>query len=310
MKRTRVDWLAWLQPQRIGLIVTVLIIVLAILLAVQYQRFLVATENLVALQQEYRGYISVLKQIATDTAQHSVEPAATTPSSEEKKKDFLVVNRTARYLKQSLVRYLQEKGPAININEIEDLYRSYTSQQLDKLHAKKTGRKVVRRRRQRRYTALRTSEEIAPEPRIEVSRDAVSDFQVQWPIARGKCWLSSFFGQRRNSFTKRWEFHRGLDLAAPKGTRVTAAQEGSVIVAGYVRGYGNTVVLQHSMKYKTRYAHLDSITVHLGDFVTQGELVGTVGNTGSVRSRGQDGSHLHFEVYMYGRQINPLLVLR
>lgn len=306
MKRTNIDWLGWLQPQRLGILATALLIGLVLILAWQYQRFLIATDNLVALQQEYRGYISVLKQIATETAQQATETTGPTGNGEEKKKDFLAVNRTAHYLKQSLIRYLQEKGPTVNISDIEELYRSYTSQQLDRMQGRQRRRRPLRRRP--RYAAMRMQPS-APEPRVTVSREAVSDMRVIWPVERGKFWLSSFFGQRKNRKTKRWEFHKGLDLAAPKGTRVSAAQEGTVVFAGVAPGYGNTVVIQHSMKYKTRYAHLHAIKVKSGDYVEQGQLVGTVGDTGLVRSRGSDASHLHFEVYMYGRQINPLLVL-
>lgn len=311
MKQYRIDWVALLQPQNLGAIATGILLVLTLLLGWQYYEYVSATDNLVALQQEYREYISVLKQIATDTARYTSAEKEESLTQDEKKKDFLVVNRTALYLQQSLINYLQEKGPEVNMNDIEELYRSYTSQQLDKIKKKPSRASTALAAARCRRARIPRQKKIisSPEPRETVDREAVSDFSVSWPVERGKFWLSSFFGQRKNRITKRWEFHKGLDLAACKGTLVTAAQSGQVVFAGYATGYGNTVVIQHNTKYKTRYAHLHKISVRQGDYLSQGSKVGTVGDTGLVRSKGHDASHLHFEVYMYGRQINPLLVL-
>jgi murein DD-endopeptidase MepM/ murein hydrolase activator NlpD len=102
-------------------------------------------------------------------------------------------------------------------------------------------------------------------------------------------------------------FHYGIDMAALKGTSVMAAAPGTVVEARYDAGYGNTIVLAHNGKYKTRYAHLDSIFVKVGQRVQRGSLIGTVGNTGYVRSAfGKDPSHLHFELYMFGKKVNPM----
>ncbi|HLB41032.1 MAG TPA: M23 family metallopeptidase, partial [Candidatus Babeliales bacterium] len=105
-------------------------------------------------------------------------------------------------------------------------------------------------------------------------------------------------------------FHYGLDLAAPKGTGIRTVAAGLVLEARYAPGYGNTVLVQHSPKLKTRYAHLHKIYVKVGQRIDQGELVGVVGNTGFVvRSGRGDASHLHFEVYDGKQQVNPLKFL-
>jgi murein DD-endopeptidase MepM/ murein hydrolase activator NlpD len=135
-------------------------------------------------------------------------------------------------------------------------------------------------------------------------RLANRDITFAWPIERSQFWLSSFFGPRRGGF------HRGIDMAAIKGTKVKSAGAGTVIEAGYIRGYGKRVVVLHSPKYKTRYAHLDTIKVKVGQKVETGTLLGTVGSTGHTYSvHKSDASHLHFEVCIYGKQINPLYFL-
>lgn len=141
---------------------------------------------------------------------------------------------------------------------------------------------------------------------IELRSSCKKDFIFSWPIDRSRFWLSSFFGPRRKKNGSPG-FHYGIDMAALKGTSVMAAAPGVVIESRYNAGYGNTIVLAHNGKYKTRYAHLDSLFVKVGQPVQRGALIGTVGNTGYVRSAfGKDPSHLHFELHMFGKKVNPM----
>ena len=78
-------------------------------------------------------------------------------------------------------------------------------------------------------------------------------------------WVSSLFGSRKLGGTK--GFHAGIDLAAPRGTPVYAAEAGIIIEAAYSAGYGNYILIAHNRKFKTRYAHLDKILVHAGEKV-------------------------------------------
>lgn len=141
--------------------------------------------------------------------------------------------------------------------------------------------------------------------RVISARPAKKELGLMLPIAEGMFWLSSLFGPRKR-INGTWGFHYGIDMAAAKGTVVKAARRGIVIEVGFQKGYGNTVVIQHSTILKTRYAHLQSICVYKGQSVKQGSYIGTVGDTGFVRRTGKDGSHLHFEVYERGVRINPL----
>lgn len=130
-----------------------------------------------------------------------------------------------------------------------------------------------------------------------------------WPLGKNKFWLSSFFGMRYDR-ARGHKFHYGIDLAARKGTKVYTVAGGVVKEAGRLAGYGNTVLVQHNQRFKTRYAHLNTMVVKVGQKITQGDLIGTVGNTGFVVRTGKgDASHLHFEVYDGKTQVNPLKFL-
>lgn len=125
------------------------------------------------------------------------------------------------------------------------------------------------------------------------------------PLAKGYH-VTSRFGPRKRA-NGSWGFHYGLDMAAPRGDPVRAAAHGVVVEARFNKGFGNTVLISHSNKLKTRYAHLSKIEVRAGDLVEQGQCIGRVGNTGYTR--GKNGIHLHFEVLVYGKQMNPLYFL-
>jgi murein DD-endopeptidase MepM/ murein hydrolase activator NlpD len=133
------------------------------------------------------------------------------------------------------------------------------------------------------------------------------DMVFSWPIEKHAFWLSSPFGSRRKPNGARG-FHAGIDMAAVKGTPVKAAAAGHVVEAYYDKGYGNTILIMHSRVIKTRYAHLAKIMVVVGQKVEIGQVIGAVGDTGHTYSgkRGQDRSHLHFEIHLNGKKVNPL----
>lgn len=112
--------------------------------------------------------------------------------------------------------------------------------------------------------------------------------------------MSSDFGARVHPVTGARSFHEGVDLAAPKGTEVTVSGPGVVVRAEKAGSYGNIVVVDHGGRLETRYAHLDEMTVQVGQQLAAGETLGTVGATGRVT-----GAHLHFEVRRDGKAIDP-----
>ncbi len=113
--------------------------------------------------------------------------------------------------------------------------------------------------------------------------------------------ITSRFGWRKDPFTGKRAFHYGVDISAPVGTPVRAAASGMVIYAGWYGGYGNVVIIKHSLGYTTVYGHLSAIVVNPGQVVKKGQIIGAVGNTGR-----STGPHLHFEIRKNGRAINPL----
>ncbi len=112
---------------------------------------------------------------------------------------------------------------------------------------------------------------------------------------------TSGFGIRFHPIYKRKKFHTGIDIAAPIGSVVKSAKEGRVIFAGWNGGYGKCVIIKHQLGYETVYGHMSKISVSVGQYVKQGQMVGRVGSTGV-----STGPHLHFEVRKYGQVTNPL----
>jgi murein DD-endopeptidase MepM/ murein hydrolase activator NlpD len=113
--------------------------------------------------------------------------------------------------------------------------------------------------------------------------------------------ISSNFNPRRvHPVYKTTRPHRGTDYAAPKGTPVFAAGDGRVIEAGYSKANGNYVFIQHGEKYVTKYLHLDKRHVKANQRVSQSQIIGTVGSTGTAT-----GNHLHYEFLVNGVHQNP-----
>ena len=114
--------------------------------------------------------------------------------------------------------------------------------------------------------------------------------------------LSSTFGGRSDPFKKTLARHKGLDMSAALGSRVSAPAAGTVISAGFQKnGYGNLVEIKHGNGFVTKYAHLNKIYVKKGDKVALNQAIGEVGRTGRAT-----GSHLHYEVLYNGYNVNPL----
>ena len=136
--------------------------------------------------------------------------------------------------------------------------------------------------------------------RIRSAQSSAAYVTTGAPSASGFVWpvhgvLTSYFGWR-------WgRMHEGIDLAVPNGTPVVASAAGTVIVAGWMGGYGNLVVVDHGGGIATAYGHNTSVTVGVGQQVSQGQLIAYSGNTGN-----STGPHVHFEVRVNGAAVDPL----
>jgi len=115
-------------------------------------------------------------------------------------------------------------------------------------------------------------------------------------------WLSSQFSQSRfHPVLHQSRPHEGIDLSAPMGAPIVAPAAGRVLSVSNEPGYGNTFQIDHGNGIVTKFAHCSRIVVHVGQQVTRGQLIATVGNTGLAT-----GPHLHYEVHVNGQPVDPL----
>ncbi|MFO7152647.1 MAG: peptidoglycan DD-metalloendopeptidase family protein [Bacillota bacterium] len=121
----------------------------------------------------------------------------------------------------------------------------------------------------------------------------------QWPAPSSRR-ITSEYGWRVHPIYNSRRFHTGIDIGAPMGSNVVAAESGEVIYAGSYGGYGNTIIIDHGGGISTLYAHLSKILVKVGQEVKRGDRIGLVGSTGI-----STGPHLHFEVRKNGQHVNP-----
>ena len=115
-------------------------------------------------------------------------------------------------------------------------------------------------------------------------------------------WLSSEFAKSRfHPILHENRPHNGIDLTAEIGTPIVAPASGTVVYAGWDKGFGRTVEIDHGHGIRTRFAHCASLSVRRGQRVTRGQLIAAVGNSGLTTS-----PHLHYEIHVNGRPVDPL----
>lgn len=146
---------------------------------------------------------------------------------------------------------------------------------------------------------------------MEQSREIIDETVMAEPVAkiveRGTKVPPSYIkplsgGRFSSGFKWRWgRQHKGVDWACPIGTAIMASCGGTVVQAGWFSGYGNCITLRHPDGRQTRYGHLSKILVKTGQSVTQGQKIGLSGNTGR-----STGPHVHFEIIIGGKQVDPL----
>ena len=138
--------------------------------------------------------------------------------------------------------------------------------------------------------------------RSHISIARPSSARFLWPTDGH---FTSAFGWRMHPIFHEMRFHAGIDIGAPYGTSVWAADEGTVVYAGYASGYGTLVLVSHGtvngQDVTTGYAHMSELDVSEGQHVGRGQQVGRVGNEGN-----STGPHLHFEVRLDGNPVDPM----
>ena len=122
-----------------------------------------------------------------------------------------------------------------------------------------------------------------------------------WPLPAANNVITCKWGMRTHPITRKYKLHTGIDLRATTGTKIYAANDGTVTTSGYSSAWGNYIIINHGGGYTTLYAHMSRRNVSKGKQVKQGDVIGLVGNTGYSTA-----PHLHFEINKNGVSKNPL----
>ncbi len=147
------------------------------------------------------------------------------------------------------------------------------------------------------------------EVKLNILEELIMNYDLQkeihpsgQPVKGG--YISSKYGERHDPFTGRKNFHHGVDIASKAGTAINAVGSGIVIFSGTKSGYGKLVKVQHGNGFVTIYGHNQELKVNVGDYVSKGQKIATVGSTGR-----STGPHVHFEVQLDGKTVNPVKYL-
>jgi murein DD-endopeptidase MepM/ murein hydrolase activator NlpD len=148
--------------------------------------------------------------------------------------------------------------------------------------------------------ALRTSSFGDLVQDMAAEQDRIQRIPSVWPLAGRAGTITSRYGHRVDPFTRRVRHHDGTDISAKPGTRILATAKGRVIHSAYDSDYGNLVKIDHGNGIQTWYAHMTRRIATEGQVVDRETVIGTVGSTGR-----STGPHLHYEVHVRGRSVDP-----
>jgi murein DD-endopeptidase MepM/ murein hydrolase activator NlpD len=179
------------------------------------------------------------------------------------------------------------------VTELEEISASDESA-LEGLIQQKQREEAARREAARRAALLSGG---APPPELGGGPGAVG-----WPVSGP---ITSPFGMRFDPVQHHYQLHSGIDVAAPQGVTISAASEGKIIFAGWYGGYGNAIIIDHGGGISTLYGHCSQIFVGVGQEVQRGQAIGAVGMTGDAT-----GPHVHFEVRVNGKPVDPMSYLK
>jgi len=219
-----------------------------------------------------------------------------------------IVKKDAEIIKEIMERkklLLETKKNILKLQDEQIQQKSDLESLIKNEETKKTEIEVIYKQKKELLTVATANKEalIAMENQLEKTEQEIGitlqsyssgsapSGKLLWPVL-GK--ISSGFGNRR-SYSGNFKFHAGLDIYAPSGSPVYAAETGQVIKAGYDGGYGYCILIYHGGNFATFYAHLSGFAISNGQNVQKGQIIGYVGTTGFTT-----GPHLHFEVRIKG----------
>ncbi len=139
---------------------------------------------------------------------------------------------------------------------------------------------------------------------LKSQKNLLADIPTLWPLKGVQGYVTAIFGPSIHPFSGQWYLHKGVDLAYGYGVPIVATANGRVIEADYDDGFGNYVIIRHKYGFYTKYAHFQRTYVRAGQEVTQGDVIGTMGNTGL-----STGPHLHYEVRIGSQVVDPIKFL-
>ena len=210
----------------------------------------------------------------------------------------------------ALIEFVQLMGYSIDFQrqiQTGDKFKILFKQSFDVLSEKRIGLEEIS------YAELNVSDESYKFYRFTDSEGKVGYYDEKGQSARKTLMktpingarLSSGFGMRKHPIKGFSAMHKGVDFGAPTGTPIFAAGDGVLEKVGWINGYGRYILIRHNSTYKTAYAHMSGWAkgIRRGTRVYQGQIIGYVGSTGN-----STGPHLHYEILINGRQVNPLKV--
>jgi len=161
---------------------------------------------------------------------------------------------------------------------------------------------ALAKQRQALNDEMKAAQAAENKAKAAVQTPAFKGGKFGWPLPINGV-ISDPYGYRIDPIAKVRKLHKGVDIAAPYGTAILAAEAGTVLIASWTNGYGNTVVLDHGGGYWTWYGHIreNGIKVEEGETVKKGQKIAEVGSTGD-----STGNHLHFEVRINGEATDPM----
>lgn len=225
-------------------------------------------------------------KLVKETAAERDELARKKRELEEKKEQVVSLKRATELKQNTLAARSQEREDTLKRLQAD---KAACERAIEQLEA--TSRQITQMIQQYQSRTNNSSNSSTPK----------GNGSMIWP-ASGP--ITSGFGGREHPITGVYKQHTGIDIGASYGSSVVAADGGTVIYAGWMSGYGNTVILDHGGGISTLYGHMSSIAVSSGSGVSQGQVIGKVGSTGY-----STGPHLHFEVRINGNPTNPLAYL-
>ncbi|MBW3660958.1 MAG: peptidoglycan DD-metalloendopeptidase family protein [Gemmatimonadetes bacterium] len=251
------------------------------LVAEQDRRLVERIARLEAEIRRSRTQLEVARSSLAEAREARVEQARTLSESERDRERMLQQVKTRRSEQLTVARRLEEET-----KKIQSVIAT-----------------LERRRAEREALARREAEaagRAAPSPR---SSTLTGDFgALDWPV-QGE--IVETFGRSRHPVYNTEVVNNGIDIRAPLGTPVRAVESGEVVYADWNGGYGQMVIVDHEGGDYSLYAHLDRMDVAIGQSVSKGSVIGTVGETGSLV-----GAKLHFEIRKEGRAVDPIGWLR